>query len=501
LPFLILIFDSQLLLTGDSLVRVNLIENIVEQTAEKTLKRMLHHLYGNSKKSSPSVATATDVSHKVEKESGNTPKPFVSTDSGTTIMTDLANMNFSHESYLTMECTNIIQELVTFIQPHYHFVNTEVEKWIQDTTNNLTNEKPDGLVAFRGLYQTQLEKGEQRFKTERVLYRRRGVKFIFGSGIWAIRDMYNCIIKWTVQYTPADRGKLYSYLIHLSTDDNLFTYRGILFDQTRFVTAECLNGNIIENSIVEGNFTCVGSREYLTSFISKCNLWLQLLQDACTHHQVQIVDDALFLGNGSYGRCFKVYSPLDNRVYVLKLVLLSHFESQEEYSSIVAMIQAEYQIISDNQNLLEMVQIVPNSLILHRGCSDRYLGASYLMTDVGSPIDVTEENMIRKLIYSLSAFHRKKPPLYHNDSRLANAIMCANDRVVWLDWFFGDVDDYGNPQYARRKDMSLLVLSIIGDNNISKVSNQLAAYCENINLQSLNALVDSVQHVHRSISA
>ncbi len=57
--------------------------------------------------------------------------------------------------------------------------------------------------------------------------RSNATEHLFGKGFWDIRDMYT-VWEFKLKIAPADRGKAYSYALHLSRGDQFNTYFVIL---------------------------------------------------------------------------------------------------------------------------------------------------------------------------------------------------------------------------------------------------------------------------------
>jgi hypothetical protein len=207
----------------------------------------------------------------------------------------------------------------------YQWFRTLVEnQWFRTLVENHQNDlKPDNMLVREGLFISKTASGSVSTLKFRARESFKNVIFLFGKGIWKIRDMINAILEWKVQITDEDRGTLYSYLQHLCRGDYNNTYRGIVADRTGFICAECEKESI--RNIMAVKWTDRGAEDYIQNFISKKNQWLSLFNDLCNVNQVLPAvyknSSSAFLGSGKYGRCFTVKKKDSNHFFVLKCVL------------------------------------------------------------------------------------------------------------------------------------------------------------------------------------
>lgn len=340
-----------------------------------------------------------------------------------------------------------------------------------------------------------MEKGGDRIKDLRKGYKRTGTVFLFGKGIWEIRDMCNGILEWKLSFGASDRGKLYAYLQHLSRGDQVNRYRGILYDMNKFLCAECHAGKVV--SIVQGMLTDDNSLNYIKTFLSRRNHWLRLLDELCVKLKLQlhVLDgrDSAFLGAGRYGRCFSVKKIDGDEVFALKCVLTV---DRENLSEVRALVSNEFHTLIDLNNIPGVVRAVESSLTIVRESingEEMDLGIGYLMNEVHFPIrrEMCQDKTLRKKIgASLVAFHSLSVPIYHGDPRIENAVIGKDGGILWVDWMC-------SVKYmTRENDLRKFVQSIYGKdvwtNNTMK---ELSDRYLNSDRQGLLDIMDSMMEV------
>jgi tRNA A-37 threonylcarbamoyl transferase component Bud32 len=363
------------------------------------------------------------------------------------------------------------------------FINTEEDAWIHAIHEQSMNDlKPDGLISRNGLFLIGAETGGNIRKFFRNNYQKAGTVFNFGKGIWEIRDMYQGILEWKKHFTPADRGKLYSYLQHLSRGDRISRYRGVLYDIDNFLCAECSSGGKII-SIVQGKLTSPGSLDFLRTFISYRNHWLRLLDQLCDELDVELhvanKQSSAFLGAGKYGRCFSVKERNGTKVLALKCVLTLGLNNLAEVRTLVSN-EFDTLMFLQSKKVPGVVRVVDSSfkVVLENIKNEKKidLGVGYLMNEVCSSIskEMCRKKSLRKKIgESLAQFHSRDPnPIYHGDARVANAVIDKSGAIIWVDWM------YSITKMTRENDLQTLVLSIYGSSILetSAMMHQLKRY-------------------------
>jgi hypothetical protein len=139
-----------------------------------------------------------------------------------------------------------------------NFVNSEEKKWIHTLLEHSDNYlKPDGISSMNEIYEITAE--SRAYLRELRVAQVPNTEFLFGGGIWKIRDFY---ITWEfkTRIGRQDRGVAYSYFCHVSRGDAWNKYFVILSRGRRGGGHEC------EARLVDGVVRC--TRSYSGGFAS-----------------------------------------------------------------------------------------------------------------------------------------------------------------------------------------------------------------------------------------
>lgn len=341
------------------------------------------------------------------------------------------------------------------------FVNTEEGKWIHTILEHDDNyQKPDGLSCPIGVYKSSSCPHRPHLAVMRDQY---PTEYLFGNGYWELRDMYK-VWEFKVAIARQDRGKAYSYALHLSRNDFVNTYHVILGDCKAFYIVEARGGVII--CCTRGEWSTGGSKRILRKTLMHKNPWSRLLAALCSQLVVAVVG---YLGQGRCGRCFRVKCA-DGSERALKVVLtlldtdgLMQSCTQVEFERLVSLRNSANVVNVDEKSLCRVYE------------NESILGLGFLMCDIGSPLcpeQCKTRETLTKLIISLNALHQEG--YCHGDSRFHNAVDVSG-RIVWLD-FFHSFSEYNFKMMLV--DMKLLIKSIYGDQKLNDASlcSKLEAY-------------------------
>jgi hypothetical protein len=331
------------------------------------------------------------------------------------------------------------------------FVNTERHMWIPAVTSDDYSHKyiPHGLVTHSALYETSKDAVHK--KRHYTKESSEGSQFLFGRGVWELRDLYAGIVMINPRGGKRNRGKLYACLQRLSVGDDVNTYRGVLIGKKHFTAVECCNTNItkaVRGALIDG-----GSFQFLSSFLAHRSRCCKLLDELCSKLEVDLERQPgrpANKGSSRYGHRFAVCERSgERRLLALKCVLLNTLGA----SPLLTFGEAEFSTMSINAPITPgMMSVVPGSLIAAtESVNDEVqtLGFGFLQEHVGQPLpaDRAHHELAAK---TLAMFHARTPPLYHGDAQAANVVLVAPGRVVWLDWMYshslvhGRVDDIKN---------------------------------------------------------
>jgi tRNA A-37 threonylcarbamoyl transferase component Bud32 len=417
-----------------------------EEDVEKLAKRLKAHDEHLSTYSDSELA-------KVVENHQHVMENFIRIDDSEPRVLDAELSLFEDEHELILVFTPILSVLSQ--ESNLVFVNTEEWKWLHTILEHPDNYlKPDGLSCQKGLY---ISKDCHR-PFLNTLRNENPAEYLFGHGIWEIRDMYK-VWEFKTKIAPADRGKAYSYALHLCRYDTLNTYHVILCDATCFHIIEARGGVITTRTT--GNWVTAGSKKALLNALMWQNPWERLLSEFCRVHSVTV---AGYLGRGLCGRCFKVITG-DGSERAMKIVLTLDDESNRKRSRTIS----EYKCLTQfSEEIKNVVRVEADSLrvvVEEDGCE---LGVGYLMRDVGAPISREDcqknSEVLWSLMHSLNILHQQG--YHHGDPRVQNAIL-VSDRVVWID--FMDSCCVGMP-CLMRTDLKLLIQSIFGEVSLETIA-------------------------------
>lgn len=364
------------------------------------------------------------------------------------------SIDFQDEHHLIVMLTPRLEELC--VEAGLQFVNSENEKWIHTLlAHNENYLKPDGCSSLPGLYIHRPEYLAETYGKlrEELKQQRTHVQFLFGHGIWALRDMQVAVWEFKVRISPEDVGVAYNYVAHLSRGDKTNKYYVILGDRSEYYIIMGYDGEMRETK--KGKWVEGGSKQAILTVLNHRNRGLALLEYVCSKLQVKVTS---FVGAGALGRCFAVV-PIDDSTKaksVLKLVLTqphadSHWREQ--------ITRNEFRRLCDLREQAHVIQVNPDSLTSYRDENANVVGLGYLMYREGSALSASmAKRMIKKVLLSLQSIHLTGN--YHGDSRIANAVL-VEDVVVWVDLtlsnFVGsDMDD------CMRNDLRLVIASVYG---------------------------------------
>jgi hypothetical protein len=357
------------------------------------------------------------------------------------------------------------------------FVNSEETPWLKCpyATSPSQWHKPDGFSCVPGTYEVHAPTNTSKEEVVAVRNLNQEVNYLFGKGIWTIRDCYHIVWEFKVTLAELDRGTAYKYAVEMSLEDRFNKYVVILGDCRTFFTVEARNGVILQ--VCRGNWTTRGSRNHLLTLIRGRNHWSQLLQAVCDRYHVTILR---FLGSGVMGRCFACRKE-DGDEVVIKTVLTYMFQAQENAHTLAI---DEFRKIgfANTNNVRSAVTVVPNSLLRFSSPDnpDTRLGIAFCMTDVGIPMKRKNralcEEWMHRLLLSLQELHAAG--FYHGDARIENAIV-VGDRIKWVDFLAAEPTT--PDRVAMRADMKTLLESVFTKAifEVAAVSNAIAGYPDN----------------------
>eukprot|EP00286_Rhodomonas_abbreviata_P009539 CAMPEP_0181333594 /NCGR_PEP_ID=MMETSP1101-20121128/25766_1 /TAXON_ID=46948 /ORGANISM="Rhodomonas abbreviata, Strain Caron Lab Isolate" /LENGTH=427 /DNA_ID=CAMNT_0023443427 /DNA_START=42 /DNA_END=1325 /DNA_ORIENTATION=+ len=335
------------------------------------------------------------------------------------------------------------------------FVNSEEEKWIHTQFDHADNyQKPDGCSTIPNLY---IRGNVHRYDILRTLREEYNADYRFGKGIWAIRDMYK-VWEYKIKVVPADKGKAYSYAVHLSRGDRYTTYFVILCDAVDLYIVSAKDAVVM--TVQKTTWSTAGSRELLMKTLNTKSKWHELLDKCCEELHVSVVG---FLGAGAFGRCFEVVDGSGKR-FALKVVLTVHQGGRTLENGTLQ----EYRLLlSDKLSEVPHVVRVANDSFRWLSWFDVSLGVCYLMTQVGMPLEqesCKHHDTFRKVLAALIKIHSCK--VCHGDARCANAIM-LDGTVLWIDFMAATLTDERNPKKYLHEDVVKLVGSVFGSDKVN----------------------------------
>ena len=380
-------------------------------------------------------------------------------------------------------------ELIVYLTPYLvplcteaglNFVNSEEKKWIHTLLEHSDNYlKPDGISSMNEIYEKTAE-SRANLRELRVA-QVPNTEFLFGGGIWKIRDFY-ILWEFKTRIGRQDRGVAYNYVCHVSRGDAWNKYFVILCDISQFCIVEGAEGAV--TSVKRGLWTALGAQEALLEVLRQRNHSFRLLEGLSRSLNVTPLS---FLGSGQFGRCFLVRDQQGVNM-VLKTVLTIWNDD----GSIEVLLRGEYrrltEILVGKQHV---VDVVAGSLTEVR-FGDSLLGLGYLMRTVGEPLDPTKcrgANILRvgQLLQSLNVLHLSG--IFHGDARVYNALLVGG-QIVWIDFVYGDSEEVGHDGNRRKKkDMEALIKSLYGPEKLLEgaLPGLLQQYGIDLNVQQFGA--------------
>ena len=100
-------------------------------------------------------------------------------------------------------------------------------------------------------------------------------EFLFGGGIWKIRDFY-ILWEFKTRIGPQDRGVAYNYVCHVSRGDAWNKYFVILCDISQFCIVEGAEGAV--TSVKRGSWTALGAQEAVLEVLHQRNHSFRLME-------------------------------------------------------------------------------------------------------------------------------------------------------------------------------------------------------------------------------
>jgi hypothetical protein len=185
-------------------------------------------------------------------------------------MTGILNENCQNEHQLIVCFTPTLENLS--VECGLIFVNSEELTWVQTQCAHPENyQKPDGFSTPPHAF---LEEAADTRVNLQAWKDRYPTTYRYGRGIWKIRDFY-VLWEFKVHISPGDRGKGYSYLLHMCRSDPLNTYYVVLCDRDRFYIMKAKGGIVLDTE--EWTWVQPGSRRALLNVLSFRNNWLNCI--------------------------------------------------------------------------------------------------------------------------------------------------------------------------------------------------------------------------------
>lgn len=394
----------------------------------------------------------------------------------------IVNENCQNEHQLIVCFTPILEELSN--ECGLIFVNSEEFSWIRTLKEHPMNYlKPDGFSTIHNLYQDAGEDSRVNLENWKIRY---PTTYRYGRGLWEIRNFY-ILWEFKMRIAQSDRGKAYSYLLHMCRKDSTSTFRCILCDRDDFYIMIAKGGIIV--SVEKWGWTQPGSRRALLDILSFQNNWCKLFRSCIQKLNVKVLS---FLGSGGYGRVFRVLTA-DGKEIGMKIVLTLGNEGAVKEQLILS----EYDKLCQlkEQKVPHVVDIIDDSLT---NCvfDGTLVGVGYLLSTIGCQVTKQQcqnKDFCKQLFQSLLAIHQHN--YHHGDARFNNAIISEN-QIYWID--FVSLNLRFTSLEQKRKDFKVLIGSIIDDPvSISSSNLFLDSYygiSNDINdqRQVLDQLVDSL---------
>jgi hypothetical protein len=214
----------------------------------------------------------------------------------------------------------------------------------------------------------------------------------------------------------------------------------VLFDKTHFYLIEVYPRQTCKFTICE--WITPGSKTLLQDFPFYLNPWTVLVEEACKEWDLEIVRDtagSAWLGNGAYGRVFRVRKTGSIKDLALKVVAKDNTKS-----------------LSDEKALLRDAAKKCDAVMpIEMNGPNKDLDWAMLMSHVGTPVKPAQYEEVIRLLVQL---HQKG--ILHGDPRRAN-VVAYNGRLYWID--FMDVKMFSQlpPGVSMVEDMRRLVDSFV----------------------------------------
>jgi hypothetical protein len=344
-------------------------------------------------------------------------------------------------------------------------INSEEYQWLKQCGTSKEHDlKPDLVIVFRHLYESKPEPetvGLNEFRaTINARYWKNAVKYVFGIPLWDFLDSIQVIIEWKSNTTPADNATMYRYLMHLSSASPDIVFRGLLCDAMGFIYVESISVEI--RCIKKMSWLAPGSKDFLKKVFSKesklNSKWIKLLQLSLTEMQMDVVK---FLGGGSFGRVFHVKNK-KNCAYALKIILTDRSDG----NVIAACCGVEYAAMSpDLPASGSIVNSVPGTF-RSIAFGKEILGMSYLLEEIGTPLDKKKCYDILLAFTALSALHSARR--YHGDARIENAVKTNARTVKWID-FMQHLPNESNLAIKIKTDIEIFKKSLHGHDKFDSI--------------------------------
>jgi hypothetical protein len=343
---------------------------------------------------------------------------FIPTE-GEPIFPDTSIFDFKNEGSFVSSCFNRLQELLV----DNRLMSSEDFRWLPIAGSACHDQKPDLVVLHPAFY--------TRKQSKRTIL----------CGVPASRVFFDEMkfIDFKLNDGNAAFGELIIHLNHLQ--DNIATKpretivtRGAVAGKDGIRLVECLLRTPV--SVLSVKWTDKGGAKTFTDFFKSSCMELEhtkgfILDQVCKQLNVLILESQIqggneipcFLGAGAMGKVFRVRN-ISGKQCALKIVL-----GETNARSL----EREYMIVKkiNSVTIPDTGQIIVNA---EEYCKviveDTIVGAGYLMTPVGTPIDRKDPTHFHLGMKSLFALHQLS--YYHGDARAANMLFWE-DRVILCD--------------------------------------------------------------------
>ena len=357
----------------------------------------------------------------------------------------------------TLESCTSEQEVVAFLTSPFEsifgemnlcVVNSEEYAWLETCRDPRYNQKPDLVFCHRAIY---TPRDPPRIKGKKVANMRRENDKFGVLTDWVLRDCIGATGEAKLKIDNKAFGEVINYGAHLcmnsGRDSPPNEVRLVLFDKVEFWLVEIVKGFV--SGVTTCGWTVEGSKTLLSSFPFSSPEWMKLLDAACDHSDLVVQADA-FLGNGAFGRVFRVHRNNEDcahrKALALKLVLPGDNQAN--------IVDLDYERQSLNEARGECQDNVMG--VEDDAFSDPKIGRSsiLLLSSVGAKV---EPSCYERAITSLAKLHEKK--ILHGDPRLAN-LVSSGRKLLWID--FRSAKLRTDSPFGFVKDMKTLIESLLG---------------------------------------